>query len=179
MDEHVLRGNAAIVKCHIPSFVIDFVYVSAWILDDNNEIMEIFADQNGTDINTLGTWPTLEYLSTSSYSSFSLDFKCAVPFMNLKLMFFVENFRLRTLFRSQRLSVCLCFHFLFHGTIVPALECVNVVYRTYIDGERKRYQWQFVSLVEIPEKNILSYSKLYGLSMSRNSQYPHIWWNEL
>lgn len=56
MDEHVLRGNAAIVKCHIPSFVIDFVYVSAWILDDNNEIMEIYADQNGIDVDTLGTY---------------------------------------------------------------------------------------------------------------------------
>lgn len=56
MDEHVLRGNAAIVKCHIPSFVIDFVFVSAWILDDSGEITEIFADENGIDINTIGTW---------------------------------------------------------------------------------------------------------------------------
>lgn len=55
MDEHVLRGNAGIVKCHIPSFVIDFVYVSAWILDDNGDITEIFADQNGIDIDTIGT----------------------------------------------------------------------------------------------------------------------------
>lgn len=54
MDEHVLRGNAAIVKCHIPSFVIDFVYISAWILDDNGEITEIFADENGIDINSIG-----------------------------------------------------------------------------------------------------------------------------
>lgn len=56
MDEHVLRGNAAIIKCHIPSFVIDFVYVSAWILDDNSEITEIFADPNGIDVNTIGTF---------------------------------------------------------------------------------------------------------------------------
>lgn len=54
MDEHVLNGNAAIVKCHIPSFVIDFVHVSEWILDDNNDITEIYADQNGIDMNTLG-----------------------------------------------------------------------------------------------------------------------------
>lgn len=56
MDEHVLRGNAAIVKCHIPSFVIDFVYVSAWILDENGDATEIHADQNGIDIHTIGTW---------------------------------------------------------------------------------------------------------------------------
>lgn len=49
MDEHVLRGNAGIVKCHIPSFVIDFVFVSSWILDDNGEITEIFADKHGID----------------------------------------------------------------------------------------------------------------------------------
>lgn len=55
MDEHVLRGNAGIVKCHIPSFVIDFVYVSAWILDDSNDITEIYADQNSIDINKIGT----------------------------------------------------------------------------------------------------------------------------
>lgn len=54
MDEHVLKGNAGIVKCHIPSFVIDFVYVSAWILDDNGDITEIYADQNGIDIDTIG-----------------------------------------------------------------------------------------------------------------------------
>lgn len=55
MDEHILRNNAAVVKCHIPSFVIDFVYVSAWILDDDGDITEIFADENGIDINTIGT----------------------------------------------------------------------------------------------------------------------------
>lgn len=54
MDEHVLRGNAAIVRCHIPSFVIDFVFVSAWILDDNNDKIEIHADHNNIDIERIG-----------------------------------------------------------------------------------------------------------------------------
>lgn len=35
MDEYVLRGNAAIIKCHIPSFVADYVFVSAWLEDEN------------------------------------------------------------------------------------------------------------------------------------------------
>ncbi|OXU29267.1 hypothetical protein TSAR_012207 [Trichomalopsis sarcophagae] len=38
MDEHVLRGNAAIIKCHIPSFVAEFVQVDSWLEDDATEI---------------------------------------------------------------------------------------------------------------------------------------------
>lgn len=38
MDEYVLRGNAAIIKCHIPSFVADYVVVSAWLDNENNVI---------------------------------------------------------------------------------------------------------------------------------------------
>ncbi|MPC33064.1 hypothetical protein E2C01_026403 [Portunus trituberculatus] len=34
-DEFVIRGNAAILKCSIPSFVADFVTVQAWITDDS------------------------------------------------------------------------------------------------------------------------------------------------
>lgn len=40
MDENVLRGNTAIVKCHIPSFVADFVIVDAWIEIDEDERSE-------------------------------------------------------------------------------------------------------------------------------------------
>lgn len=32
-DEFVLRGNTAIVKCLIPSFVADFVQVIEWVTD--------------------------------------------------------------------------------------------------------------------------------------------------
>lgn len=38
MDEHVLRGNTGILKCHIPSFVADYVFVSTWIEDEDTEI---------------------------------------------------------------------------------------------------------------------------------------------
>lgn len=37
MDEHVLKGNSAILKCHIPSFVSDFVFIDAWIDDETQE----------------------------------------------------------------------------------------------------------------------------------------------
>lgn len=38
MDEHVLRGNAAIIKCHIPSFVAEFVDVDSWVEDETRDI---------------------------------------------------------------------------------------------------------------------------------------------
>lgn len=31
--EHVIRGNAAVIKCLIPSFVADFVEVVSWHTD--------------------------------------------------------------------------------------------------------------------------------------------------
>ncbi|MPC73792.1 hypothetical protein E2C01_068129 [Portunus trituberculatus] len=31
--ENVIRGNSAILKCNIPSFVADFVSVQAWVTD--------------------------------------------------------------------------------------------------------------------------------------------------
>lgn len=33
-NEHVIRGNSAILKCVIPSFVADFVSVASWSSDD-------------------------------------------------------------------------------------------------------------------------------------------------
>lgn len=29
-NEYVIRGNAAIMKCEVPSFVSDFVFVEMW-----------------------------------------------------------------------------------------------------------------------------------------------------
>lgn len=29
-NEYVIRGNAALMKCEIPSYVADFVYVDLW-----------------------------------------------------------------------------------------------------------------------------------------------------
>ncbi|KAL3270310.1 hypothetical protein HHI36_009361, partial [Cryptolaemus montrouzieri] len=39
MDESVLKGNTAIFKCHIPSFVSDFVNVISWLEDDKRDIV--------------------------------------------------------------------------------------------------------------------------------------------
>lgn len=34
-NEYVIRGNTAIMKCKIPSFVADFVSVDAWLADND------------------------------------------------------------------------------------------------------------------------------------------------
>lgn len=56
MEENVLRGNAAILKCHIPSFVTEYVTVSSWIISegeiDQLEIKVDGASNLGTTVNT-------------------------------------------------------------------------------------------------------------------------------
>lgn len=37
MSEYVIRGNTAVLKCNIPSFVADFVRVEAWVGSDDTE----------------------------------------------------------------------------------------------------------------------------------------------
>lgn len=37
VTEYVIRGNTAILKCTIPSFVADFVIVNSWISSDGQE----------------------------------------------------------------------------------------------------------------------------------------------
>ncbi|CAH0714434.1 unnamed protein product, partial [Brenthis ino] len=46
MEEYVLRGNAAILKCHIPSFVSEYVTVVSWIVSEGAEEVEINLDSN-------------------------------------------------------------------------------------------------------------------------------------
>uniref|UniRef100_A0A2A4JG77 Down syndrome cell adhesion molecule-like protein Dscam2 n=1 Tax=Heliothis virescens TaxID=7102 RepID=A0A2A4JG77_HELVI len=41
MEEYVLRGNSAILKCHIPSFVSEYVNVISWIIIEGDEELEI------------------------------------------------------------------------------------------------------------------------------------------
>lgn len=33
-EEHVILGNAAVLRCHIPSFVADTVHVDHWLVDE-------------------------------------------------------------------------------------------------------------------------------------------------
>lgn len=36
-NEHVIRGNSAVIKCNIPSFVADFISVLSWNDNTGNE----------------------------------------------------------------------------------------------------------------------------------------------
>lgn len=46
-EENVLRGNAAILKCHIPSFVTEYVTVTSWIISEgDNDETEINLDSD-------------------------------------------------------------------------------------------------------------------------------------
>ncbi|KAM8712136.1 hypothetical protein ACLKA7_012631 [Drosophila subpalustris] len=46
IDEFVLRGNSATLKCLVPSFVADFIDVEAWIDEENVEITRPLADES-------------------------------------------------------------------------------------------------------------------------------------
>lgn len=70
MDEHVLRGNAAIIKCHIPSFVAEFVEVDSWIEDETTEIYP--SADYGTHTPTCATRSTC----ANKWSKFFHSFFC-------------------------------------------------------------------------------------------------------
>ena len=38
-NEYVIRGNSAVMKCKIPSFVADFVAIDAWLSDAGDVFM--------------------------------------------------------------------------------------------------------------------------------------------
>ncbi|XP_075974485.1 Down syndrome cell adhesion molecule 1 isoform X3 [Anticarsia gemmatalis] len=44
MEEYVLRGNSAILKCHIPSFVSEYVTVISWIISEDDKEIDIKLD---------------------------------------------------------------------------------------------------------------------------------------
>lgn len=41
VEENVLRGNSAIIKCLIPSFVTEYVSVASWIISEGEDDDEI------------------------------------------------------------------------------------------------------------------------------------------
>ena len=52
-----MRGNAAIIKCLIPSFVADFVQVVAWISEDGEEFLsgtDMSDGKNGVNVEVKG-----------------------------------------------------------------------------------------------------------------------------
>lgn len=47
-DEYVIKGNAAVLKCNIPSFVSDHVEVIAWVDTNGLEYLRADVDRSGT-----------------------------------------------------------------------------------------------------------------------------------
>lgn len=84
MDEHILKGNSAILKCHIPSFVSDFVVIDAWIDEETGE--EFRYDAGGQ----LGT-KTFFRISHFPFLSISLTFFCHKNVIRSFLSFWITK----------------------------------------------------------------------------------------
>lgn len=61
LKEYVIRGNAAVLKCSIPSFVADFVRVESWI-DELGIVL--------TENDDFGVCVCFEQMCFSDYSIF-------------------------------------------------------------------------------------------------------------
>lgn len=64
-----MKGNAAIVKCSIPSFVADFVSVVAWVDEDNEEYVTKAGYSDGKDNQALKTPPIPSFPSLAAFSN--------------------------------------------------------------------------------------------------------------
>lgn len=54
LSEYIIKGNAAIIKCNIPSFVTDFVKVESWIGTEGGEEYKYDAtDNNSKELKSL------------------------------------------------------------------------------------------------------------------------------
>lgn len=51
-NEYVIRGNSVVMKCEIPSYVADFVFVDLWLDSEGRNYYPNNAEETGT-------WPWL------------------------------------------------------------------------------------------------------------------------
>lgn len=86
MDESILRGNSAILKCHIPSFVADFIVVDSWVEDEEREIYP------QADVRASGKPLAISSLSLVSFASSSTQQNPRIPCtIHLPALFFKLN----------------------------------------------------------------------------------------
>ncbi|KAK7601499.1 hypothetical protein V9T40_008940 [Parthenolecanium corni] len=76
-NEHVIKGNTAIVKCFIPSFVADFVYVYSWTDNKGNEYSH-------STINSKSSHVVIQYYDAEVVSEYVIRgntaiLKCNIP----------------------------------------------------------------------------------------------------
>lgn len=69
-NEYVIRGNSAVMKCKIPSFVADFVTIDAWVADSGETHM-YSRGQSQTDYGKC-SWDRHRPLTARSLSLFLL-----------------------------------------------------------------------------------------------------------
>uniref|UniRef100_A0A182WFX6 Ig-like domain-containing protein n=1 Tax=Anopheles minimus TaxID=112268 RepID=A0A182WFX6_9DIPT len=74
-DEYIIRGNSAIVKCKIPSFIADFVYVETWLDSDGNE----YHYHEGDDSNVVNQFYQTDGETDYAIRGNSAILKCKVP----------------------------------------------------------------------------------------------------
>lgn len=87
MDESILRGNSAILKCHIPSFVADFIVVDSWVEDEEREIYP------QADVTASGKPLAISFLSLVSLASIQqnpVPFKFHLPALFFNLILVLE-----------------------------------------------------------------------------------------
>uniref|UniRef100_A0A182JW18 Ig-like domain-containing protein n=1 Tax=Anopheles christyi TaxID=43041 RepID=A0A182JW18_9DIPT len=74
-DEYIIRGNSAILKCKIPSFIADFVYVETWLDSDGNE----YHYQGTDDSNVVNQFYQTDGETDYAIRGNSAILKCKVP----------------------------------------------------------------------------------------------------
>jgi len=47
-NEYVIRGNSVVMKCEIPSYVADFVFVDLWLDSEGRNYYPDNAEETGT-----------------------------------------------------------------------------------------------------------------------------------
>lgn len=47
-NDYIIKGNAAVMKCKIPSFVADFVQVEAWIIVEDGTVLTASNDSSAS-----------------------------------------------------------------------------------------------------------------------------------
>lgn len=62
----MLRGNAAVLKCQIPSFVSEYVTVSSWIISEDDNEVEIKIEDS-SDLGIFVIFTHYHYPSCLSY----------------------------------------------------------------------------------------------------------------
>jgi hypothetical protein len=86
-EDHVILGNAAVLRCHIPSYVADTVHVDHWLVDDH-----IISSTSNWGINFLPHLSKVSLFNDEERESITQKIKngCRISSLNLKLVIFLD-----------------------------------------------------------------------------------------